>query len=279
MEHPKRPLRIWSLDVGKQGTGMMAAHLCGMGAAILLAHIPFHQRSSECAWYVFTFLFDTCIGTGLSLALHWAALWAAARPGAPPALSPLLRALTPCGDYGEPASALRWVSQTLEWVFCVVLARGVCLGLAAAFSPLLGRLAVHLDAAFEGHPRLFLVFVMLICPLLVNTAQVENRWLRTGIGADDRGRCSRLLCTLCVVISPTTFCLTNHCFNPLLQVLIQDAYLRWTAAPESDLDAETEPLQGRKHRFSPSPGGGRGSDTGPPSSTHSQSSEVQLMVI
>ncbi|KAK2077862.1 hypothetical protein QBZ16_003730 [Prototheca wickerhamii] len=233
MEHPKRPLRIWSLDVGKQGTGMMAAHLCGMGAAILLAHIPFHQRSSECAWYVFTFLFDTCIGTGLSLALHWAALWAAARPSAPPALSPLLRALTPCGDYGEPASALRWVSQTLEWVFCVVLARGVCLGLAAAFSPLLGRLAVHLDAAFEGRPRLFLVFVMLICPLLVNTAQV----------------------------------------------LIQDAYLRWTAAPESDMDAETEPLQGRKHRFSPSPGGGRGSDTGPPSSTHSQSSEVQLMVI
>lgn len=172
MEHPKRPLRIWSLDVGKQGTGMLAAHLCGMGAAILLAHIPFHQRSSECAWYVFTFLFDTCIGTGLSLALHWAALWAAARPSAPPALSPLLRALTPCGDYGEPASALRWVSQTLEWVFCVVLARGACLGLAAAFSPLLGRLAVHLDAAFEGRPRLFLVFVMLICPLLVNTAQV-----------------------------------------------------------------------------------------------------------
>lgn len=193
MEHPKRPLRIWSLDVGKQGTGMMAAHLCGMGAAILLAHIPFHQRSSECAWYVFTFLFDTCIGTGLSLALHWTALWAAARPGAPPALDPLLRALTPCGDYGEPASALRWVSQTLEWVFCVVLARGVCLGLAAAFSPLLGRLAIHLDAAFEGRPRLFLVFVMLVCPLLVNTAQV-GCWWRTGKGTVDRGWCGQSLC-------------------------------------------------------------------------------------
>lgn len=170
MESPKRALLIWSLDVSKQGLGMLAAHICGMAAAIILAHIPTGHRSSECAWYIFTFMLDTCIGTGLSLLLHWLATKGAARTPD----SSLLALLVPCGRYGDPPSWTRWAAQALEWVICVILARGVCLGLAAALAPLLQRIAMRLDSLFEGHPTLFLVFVMLICPLITNIIQVMH---------------------------------------------------------------------------------------------------------
>lgn len=98
-ESPQRPLLIWALDVGKQSLGMLAAHACGIAAAMLIARMPRGGAASECSWYFFAFLADTSIGLGLSLAMHWAVMWAARRIEEGPLLE-IETLLLPCGDYG-----------------------------------------------------------------------------------------------------------------------------------------------------------------------------------
>ncbi|KAL6769313.1 hypothetical protein ACKKBG_A30515 [Auxenochlorella protothecoides x Auxenochlorella symbiontica] len=177
-EKPQRPLSVWSLDVGKQGLGMLAAHASGVAAAILIAHTPNGHASSECSWYFFAFLADTTLGMALSLGLHMLIMRVAsgeAGQGAVDTKTTLLGALkvlVPCGDYGTPPRWERWAAQALEWVMCVVGARAACGSIIFACAPLLQRLAARLDAAFAGRPSLELAAVMIVCPLAVNIAQV-----------------------------------------------------------------------------------------------------------
>jgi hypothetical protein len=47
-EKPRRPSRIWFLDVSKQVVSTGAAHLCGMTIAIIVSGQA--HRASQCAW-------------------------------------------------------------------------------------------------------------------------------------------------------------------------------------------------------------------------------------
>jgi hypothetical protein len=108
---------------------MAAAHACGLFVAVVA-----HRRSStasECSWYLFTYTFDTAVGTLLTIGLHKLALeWARRRSAALSSKvgcdEPWHAAVAACGSYGSPPQLRRFGIQAAEWVCCVVLARAAC---------------------------------------------------------------------------------------------------------------------------------------------------------
>ncbi|KAI7837995.1 hypothetical protein COHA_008177 [Chlorella ohadii] len=220
VERPKRPLKVWGLDVSKQGVSMLAAHICGILIA-LIAHHSATAATSECSWYFMAFTFDTTLGLLFTILLHKAALAGAAWYGRreaqrlgseelQPAMWPSssgdggssssnlgdrwFEVLQACGHYGDPPSYRRWGIQLAEWVACVVLARAMCGTIVVLLGSALVHVAQGLDRLFEGHPTLLLYTVMVCCPLLMNLCQaliqdlvLKWRSAKDGTAAGDGG--------------------------------------------------------------------------------------------
>lgn len=58
----------------------------------------------------------------------------------------------------------------------------MCGSVVITAAPVLAHVAATLDAAFHGHPTLLLYFVMVACPVLMNTGQawVQDQFLKWG---------------------------------------------------------------------------------------------------
>ena len=167
-------LRVWGLNVGKQVVALLAAHIFAIVASVLLS-ARFHG-ASECSWYLAIFTVDTVVGTALTVVLHKCVLRASEsflqKKGQPSLLRSVCEATATCGYYGSPPSTVVWAVQAIEWTVCVLLARMVCAVLVAVLgSSLLAGFAVGVDGMFAGHANLQLGAVMIVWPLLVNSAQ------------------------------------------------------------------------------------------------------------
>ena len=58
-EYPKRPWKIWALDISKQGVSQLIAHFINVGISILLSA---HLASDACIWYFTTNVLDNTVG-------------------------------------------------------------------------------------------------------------------------------------------------------------------------------------------------------------------------
>eukprot|EP00892_Ulva_mutabilis_P001099 jgi/Ulvmu1/10990/UM007_0170.1 len=216
-EIPPRPLLTWGMDVSKQLVSSAVAHIMGMLIAILAQLRATQQVTSECSWYFVTFSVDTTLGVVLVLTMHNACVRIAKGQVQKRASSCQsewstsdeeemaddmekhltgLRLLTTtrydslwiyesiadCGDYGTPPNAMRWAVQLAQFTACVIAARILCGAAVITSSPLLAHVAASLDTAFRGHPSLLLYFVMVACPVLMNTGQawVQDQFLKWG---------------------------------------------------------------------------------------------------
>lgn len=68
-ERPKRSARIWLMDVSKQAFSAGVAHLSGMVWAMIISSQT-GLKGSQCAWYLVVFFVDTTIGVAVALAFH-----------------------------------------------------------------------------------------------------------------------------------------------------------------------------------------------------------------
>lgn len=70
--------------------------------------------------------------------------------------------------------------QLAQFSACVVVARMLCGAVVIIAAPLLVHTAATLDSAFHGHPTLLLFFVMVACPVLMNTGQacIQDQFLK-----------------------------------------------------------------------------------------------------
>lgn len=164
---------------------MGSAHVCGLIIAMVAQRAA--GRSSECAWYFVAYTFDTTFGLLLTISSHNAVIKGArcylrclhdeglpAKSVEAHSLSArYFTAIAMCGNYGDPPSMGIWISQTLEWTTCVVLARGLCGYLVVSpLNSLLVTAANKLDTLFQGHATLLLMAVMILGPLLMNASQL-----------------------------------------------------------------------------------------------------------
>lgn len=188
-ESPRRTLKVWAMDVSKQAFSALAAHMCNMITAILAAGTVASSVASECSWYFIVYSVDTSIGVTLTIILHnlvtstarriqrnsYSRLQAETNPVA--AWGHVVNQrwfdyLARCGYYGDPPALKPWIWQIGEWTLVTIVARALCASLVI----LLGRYGLvnaanFIDDLFAGHPKLLLLFVMVMCPVFMNIAQ------------------------------------------------------------------------------------------------------------
>ncbi len=176
-ERPPLEFHIWVLNVGKQVVSLTVAHAFAIVASIFFStRTP--QAASECAWYAVIFSVDTVVGTALTLILHTCVIRAAQlyvhkQASLSSRVRMVCEMVVNCGSYGSPPSLVVWAWQALEWTVCVLLARFLCATVVALLGPtLLAEIAEGIDMRFGGRQGLQLASVMILWPVLVNSAQV-----------------------------------------------------------------------------------------------------------
>ncbi|CAD7703251.1 unnamed protein product [Ostreobium quekettii] len=185
-ESPKRPVKVWALDVGKQAVSAGFSHLCNMAIAKYVA-----KSASPCAWYFLVFTIDTTLGVSLAVLIHRLFIHGAKRlqrrhrfqhlsdsDNSVGAFEHWWDSIAKCGNYGDPPSLITWSWQMAEWTLATIIARAFCAWLIVVTRGGGSQVARLLDHAFEGHPDWELFFVMVMCPIGMNLAQA---WIQDAV--------------------------------------------------------------------------------------------------
>jgi hypothetical protein len=188
-----RSWAIWGMDVTKQATSGVAAHLAGMINSHFLNRGT-GRVGNECSWYFVAFTFDTTCGVMVGYVLLNALQQAAKTYN--------WRSLQATGNYmrgssvGIPMSTAGarlvsrgwcqagidgsvWFKQMLSWCLITLMARafiGAVLYLLKG-TALLQGVATAVAQPFTCHPDVLLVLVMLGCPLGMNVLQLVRELL------------------------------------------------------------------------------------------------------
>lgn len=80
--------------------------------------------------------------------------------------------LDPVNDPRDAPACRIWIRQLLAWVCCVITGRSVCAGILILAHNLLQFIVDAICDAFDGHPKMFLITVMVAGPGVLNLIQV-----------------------------------------------------------------------------------------------------------
>ena len=223
---------VWGMDVTKQATSGVAAHVAGMINSHFLNRDT-GRVGNECSWYFVAFTFDTTCGVMVGYVLlnilqqaakkyNWSSLQATGNYfRSTDGMSQGGQTLVDKGFCNRGVDGCVWFKQMLSWCLITLIARaiiGAVLYLLKRTSVLQG-VAQAVAAPFYCTPDLLLVLVMLGCPLGMNALQLV------------RARPPTLSASVCIVC-PTA---SAPCLNPpvaprsvyaLHSQWVQDQFLR-----------------------------------------------------
>lgn len=169
-EHPKRRTDIWLLDISKQGLSSLMAHGIGMLVSFSLSIIS--EKKYQCGWYLITYFIDTCFGVYFAYKLL--------KYLEKKASQKTWTSLKDTGFYGFPKVDYKiYFKQLLAWILIVAIARLFCFLIILILFFVLIYPVKGLTSIFDGHPNSFLVCVMLVGPIFLNSIQVyiQDRFL------------------------------------------------------------------------------------------------------
>jgi len=154
-ETPTRPIKIWALDTIKQGISALVGHFISMLYSIIFTS----KNGNECSMYLLVFIIDNLIGITIAYyGLKYVNKYAIEND----------KFDLISGNYGNPISYKIWGLQALIWAEIVLIARLICgLTIYILQNPLISLSSV-IYIPFESVPDLFLVLVMIICPMIIN---------------------------------------------------------------------------------------------------------------
>ncbi|OAD05238.1 hypothetical protein MUCCIDRAFT_122846, partial [Mucor lusitanicus CBS 277.49] len=163
-ETPQRPLQIWALDVSKQFVGAGMIHFINLGISYS-ASKPTSGHTSLCTFYFINVGIDTTFG--VLLLWCWFTL--------------LMNACEKCrllhvgetGDYGPPPLSRMvwpWMRQMAVFLLAEILTKACLYGIVIN-SPWLFWLGELCISWTQYDPKIQVVFVMLIFPLIMNAIQ------------------------------------------------------------------------------------------------------------
>lgn len=175
-----RTWKVWSMDVSKQAFSGAVAHVAGMVNAKILLSSGSH--GDECSWYLISFTFDTFFGVlfgyimlnymlqPCAKRLHWTSL-------------------KESGNYYDyythKVSCLIWFKQMISWMIITLVARSIVGSFLYVNEFWLGDISLSVSEFFECHQHVFLVLVMLGCPLIMNGLQlwIQDTFLKESDGS------------------------------------------------------------------------------------------------
>ncbi|KAK9729515.1 hypothetical protein K7432_000200 [Basidiobolus ranarum] len=157
-ENPRRPLLIWFFDTSKQGFAAGFIHF--VNVFLSYASLVTDEQSNPCDWYFLNVFIDTTFGVAtmyflikFSNKLIHRYKWHDLRTG----------------EYGHPPNVSTWLRQ-LGWFIGMSLINKILLLIIYSI-PFVLPVVRALLAPFRPSPKIEVVFVMLIFPLVMNIIQ------------------------------------------------------------------------------------------------------------
>ena len=168
----RRELKTFLLDGLKQGISSLIAHGANMLLAMGLSSIVLD--TDQCAWYLVSYLMDTLLGVGLAYLLLRYLTYLANKYN--------WITIKESGYYGDDNSNKSifkyWSAQLFTWILIILISR-IFTGLVLfIFKNGFANVADGIASLFTGNPKLLLLFVMIICPGIMNLVQV---WIQDNI--------------------------------------------------------------------------------------------------
>ena len=168
----RRDIKTFLLDGSKQGISSLFAHFANMLLAMGLSDLVLD--TDQCAWYFVSYFMDTLLGVGLAYLLLRFLTHLANKYN--------WQALLESGNYGNLDNnklVLKyWSSQLLSWILIIFISR-IFTGLVLyIFRSGFANVANGISTIFKNNPKLLLLFVMVICPGIMNLIQV---WIQDNI--------------------------------------------------------------------------------------------------
>jgi hypothetical protein len=175
-ERPRRNFNVWILDVCKQAFSGGCAHMLGIVNSGIVDGItnatPDSRTGNHCSWYFIAFTLDTTFGVmfaycGIQVVEKLAHKWD-------------VNNLKETGRYGDPPDKKVWAVQMLVWCIITIVARMFVLVLMLIAKDPLSWVSQQIAWPFRDDPKLFLVLVMIGCPLCMNALQlwIQDAFLR-----------------------------------------------------------------------------------------------------
>ncbi|CAG8550864.1 6321_t:CDS:2 [Ambispora leptoticha] len=159
-ERPQRPVKIWLFDVSKQVIGACMMHGLNLLAS-LIAGKNEQEVTNPCVWYFLNIFMDCTLGVFvlfLLLKLLHTGLTSLGIQG--------LRS----GDYDMPPRRAWWLKQLAIFLVSLFTMKMIIV-LVIQIAPFLFKFGAWAINWTESDPKLQIVFVMLIFPLIMNIVQ------------------------------------------------------------------------------------------------------------
>eukprot|EP00842_Homolaphlyctis_polyrhiza_P000008 jgi/Hompol1/1007/HPOL_001402-RA len=164
-ERPRRPMLIWAMDTSKQALAATVVHFANVFFSIEGTKDS-AKSANPCVWYFLNLLLDTTIGVGILYAFLQI-------------IDSFVRYCriteTDSGYYGNPPRFMPWLKQFIVFMAAWFFVK-LTVVLALDVFPIFGIFGEWILAplAETGNPRLQVLFVMLLFPLVMNIIQA---WL------------------------------------------------------------------------------------------------------
>ena len=173
----RRVFKVFILDSVKQGLSSLLAHSANMLIALILSFTI--KNTDQCAWYFVSYTFDTILGVTFGYYFLKCVTFLANKYN--------FSRLKESGNYkiedGRTEVIKNWLAQTSCWIIIIALSRTIVGLILWIFSSLLSGLANGIAKIFIGNPHVLLVFVMIVCPGIMNIIQVwiQDQFLKKKI--------------------------------------------------------------------------------------------------
>lgn len=190
MEKPKRSLKIWFLDVSKQGFSAATAHSLNLALAFWLEAKQTDGNIDSCIWYFVTIVFDTTIGVFISIFFLLTFEKLFTRCGCERLKSGnyfrIVRNDDPLTSLYQPQKfqidCLAWTLQVFLWIVIVIISKVILGYLQQLFSkPLIAVASILFEIErIQKSESLELLIVLVITPTVGNAFQfwVSDNFLK-----------------------------------------------------------------------------------------------------
>eukprot|EP00747_Dinoflagellata_sp_TGD_P170122 gnl/TRDRNA2_/TRDRNA2_200877_c0_seq1.p1 gnl/TRDRNA2_/TRDRNA2_200877_c0~~gnl/TRDRNA2_/TRDRNA2_200877_c0_seq1.p1 ORF type:complete len:356 (-),score=62.35 gnl/TRDRNA2_/TRDRNA2_200877_c0_seq1:38-1042(-) len=157
----RRPWKVWFFDTSKQGVQAMMNHLMNIGLSKAFG-AWLDADADPCNWYWINLSLDCTAGIAMLLLMlrGLQCIYRMKCVGRPE--------LARSGEYGEPPDRKIWARQLLDWQGLVVIQKCVLAVFVINFRNELAFVAEKLLGWLDSHPKVKLVVVMVVTPLVLN---------------------------------------------------------------------------------------------------------------
>lgn len=186
-ESPKRSIRIWLMDISKQGVSTLMIHFLNLFLAVTFSK---NSEDDACVWYLDNVLMDTTLGVLYQ--------WILIRCLEILARKLNIEALLSGCYYGKTVNEFSentidysiWLSQMGIWCLITAISKFVNYIILNEFDKFFRDFGNYVLDRLQPYPKLELVFVMIIVPLLTSCMQywVTDNFLKES----DESRIERL---------------------------------------------------------------------------------------